>query len=117
MRLEGQLQDMQRQLQKRTADELGEGAELELYDVLKAAFDGDKIRRVQKGTPGADIVHEVVHNGKVCGKIVYDSRTGNWKNEYATKLREDQIAEKADHAILSSNKFPAGAKQLTCRTM
>jgi hypothetical protein len=113
MKLEEQLQDMQRQLQKRTADELGEGAELELHDVLKDAFDGDKIRRVQKGTPGADIVHEIVHNGKVCGKIVYDSKNRNiWKNDYATKLRQDQIAEKADHAILSSNKFPAGAKQL-----
>jgi DNA repair exonuclease SbcCD ATPase subunit len=51
MKLEGQLQDMQRQLQKRTADEHGEGAELELYEVLKAAFEDDKIRRVQKGTP------------------------------------------------------------------
>lgn len=113
MKLEGQLQDMQRQLHKRTADEHGEGAELELYEVLKAAFDDDKIRRVQKGTAGADIVHEVMLNGKLCGKIVYDSKNRNrWATEYVTKLRQDQIAEKADHAILSSNKFPAGQKQL-----
>jgi hypothetical protein len=113
MKLEGQLQDMQRQLQKRTADEHGEGAELELYEILKAAFDDDKIRRVQRGTAGADIVHEVMLNGKLCGKIVYDSKNRNrWATEYATKLRQDQIAEKADHAILSSNKFPAGQKQL-----
>jgi hypothetical protein len=113
MRLEGQLQDMQRQLQKKTADELGEGAELELYDVLKGAFEGDKIRRVPRGTPGADIIHEIVENGSVCGKIVYDSKNRNdWKTAYATKLREDQITEKADHAILSSNKFPAGTRQL-----
>jgi hypothetical protein len=113
MKLEGQLQDMQRQLQKRTADEHGEGAELELYEVLKGAFEDDKIRRVQKGTPGADIVHEVILNGKLCGKIVYDSKNRNrWATEYVTKLRQDQIAEKADHAILSSNKFPAEKKQL-----
>jgi hypothetical protein len=113
MKLEGQLQDMQRQLQKQTAEEHREGAELELYEVLKAAFEDDKIRRVQKGAPGADIVHEVILNGKLCGKIVYDSKNRNrWAWEYVTKLRQDQIAETADHAILSSNKFPAGQKQL-----
>jgi hypothetical protein len=113
MRLEEKLQDLTRQLQKKTADELGEGAELDLFEVLKAAFDGDKLRRVQKGTAGADIVHEIVHNGKVCGKIVYDSKNRSaWRNDYAAKLREDQIAERADHAILSTNKFPAGERQL-----
>jgi hypothetical protein len=118
MRLEGQLQDMQRQLQKRTAHEHGEGAELDLYEVVKAAFEDDKIRRVPKGTPGADVIHEVMLNGKLCGKIVYDSKNRNgWKWEYVTKLREDQIAERADHAILSSNKFPAGKSSSTCTNM
>lgn len=113
MRLEEKLQDLTRQLQKKTADELGEGAELDLFEILKAAFDSDKIRRVQKGTAGADIVHEIVHNGKVCGKIVYDSKNRSaWRNDYATKLREDQIAERADHAVLSTNKFPSGERQL-----
>jgi hypothetical protein len=55
----------------------------------------------------------VILNGKLCGKIVYDSKNRNkWATEYVTKLRQDQIAEKADHAVLSSNKFPAGQKQL-----
>jgi hypothetical protein len=81
--------------------------------VLKAAFEKDRIRRVQKGTPGADIIHEVVHNGNVCGKIVYDSKNRNaWQNEFVAKLRKDQLAEGAEHAILSSNKFPKGASQL-----
>jgi hypothetical protein len=115
MRLEGQLQDIQRQLQQRTAAELGEGAELDLYEVLKATFEGagDKIRRIPKGAPGADVVHEVLHRGKLAGKILYDSKNRkDWKSEYATKLRQDQIAEKADFAVLSSNKFPAGERQL-----
>ena len=116
MQLEEQLQDMQRRLQKKTADEHGEGAELELFDELKAAFPDDRIRRVIKGTPGADIIHEVVENGNVCGKIVYDSKNrGNWQSAYAVKLRDDQIAEKAEHAILSTNKFPEGEKQLCMR--
>jgi hypothetical protein len=116
MNLEEQLQDMQRRLQKKPADEHGEGAELELFELLKAAFPDDRIRRVEKGAMGADIVHDVVENGKVCGKIVYDRKNrSSWKTEYATKLRDDQIAEKADHAILSTNKFPEGEKQLCMR--
>jgi hypothetical protein len=31
------------------------------------------------------------------------------------KLRDDQIAERADHAILSTNKFPEGEQQLCMR--
>jgi hypothetical protein len=116
MKLEEQLQHMQRQLLKKTADEHGEGAELEMYEELRQAFPDDKIRRVPKGTPGADIVHEIIENGSVCGKIVYDSKNrGNWQSSYAVKLRDDQIAEKADHAILSTNKFPEGEKQLCMR--
>jgi hypothetical protein len=58
-------------------------------------------------------VHEIVHNSRACGKIVYDSKNRNvWKNEYATKLRADQIAENPDHAVLSTNKFPANTRQL-----
>jgi len=113
MKLEEQLGDMQRKLQEKTANEHGEGSELELHDVLKAAFAGDHIRRVPKGTLGADVIHEVVEGGKVVGKIVYDSKNrGNWATDYAVKLRKDQIAEKADFAILSTNKFPKDKREL-----
>jgi len=37
---------------------------------------------------------------------------GNWKSEYATKLRKDQIAEKAEFAILSTNKFVKDQREL-----
>jgi hypothetical protein len=73
-KLQSAVKDLQRQLAKERADVLGEGAELELFEELKGAFEGDRIRRVPKGTAGADIIHEVLENGKVCGKIVYDSK-------------------------------------------
>ncbi len=112
-KLDTKVADLQRQLANKTAEELGEGAELDLFEKLKEAFEADRIRRVARGTAGADIVHEVLHNGKVCGKIVYDSKNHKaWRNHHAAKLRADQIAERADHAILSTNKFPAGAQQL-----
>lgn len=115
-KLQTTVQTLQRQLEKERADVVGEGGELELFEVLKSAFEGDRIRRVPKGTPGADIIHEVIENGKVCGKIVYDSKKrAAWKAEYATKLCQDKIAEGAQHAILSLLKFPSDSKQLDVR--
>lgn len=113
LKLEGKLQEMQRQLQQKTAEELGEGAELDLFEVLKGEFRHDRFRRVNKGVAGADIVQEVMNNGKVCGCIIYDVKNRNaWRNEYVTKLRQDQLAAKADHAVLATAVFPAGARQL-----
>lgn len=112
-RLQLKLQALQRQLEGKKAHELGEASEIDLFEVLRSTFEGDRIRRVGKGINGADVIHEVIHNGKLCGKIIYDSKNRNaWQNEFASKLRADKLAERADHAVLSSNKFPKGAQQL-----
>jgi hypothetical protein len=112
-KLEEQLARLQRQLQKKTADELGEGAEVDLLEELKRNFVGDDIQRVKRGAPGADIVHKVMDSGRACGTIVYDSKNRTaWRNDYVTKLHSDQLAAKADHAILASAVFPAGNRQL-----
>lgn len=112
-KLQEKLLLLQKQLENKTAQEIGEGPETDLYELLRGAFEGDRIRRVAKGLSGADVIHEVIRNGQVCGKIVYDSKSRNaWKNEYVTKLRADQLAERAHHAILSCNKLPQGAQQI-----
>jgi hypothetical protein len=105
--------DLKRQLENKTALELGEGPEVDLFDTLKEAFPDDDITRIRRGAPGADIRHVVRHNGKDCGLILYDSKNHkSWRNDFVTKLRDDQIADKADHAILSTYAFPQGTKQL-----
>jgi len=115
-KLQSSVQNLQQQLERERADVLGEGAERELFEELKVAFEGDRIRRVPKGTAGADVIHEIVENGKVCGKIVYDSKKRTtWRAKYATKLCEDKVAEGAQHAVLALLKFPADAKQLDVR--
>src|ERR1700692_4506900 len=112
-RLTGKLEDLPRQLERKPANERGEGAEIDLFESLKQELECDLIKRVSKGAAGADIIHDVVHGGKVCGRIVYDAKNRNaWRNEYVTKLRQDQITAEADHAILASLKFPADARQL-----
>lgn len=115
-KLKEQVDSLQRKLDKKTADEIGEGGEVDLFEELKGYFEGDRLKRVPKGTAGADIIHEIVEDGRVCGKIVYDSKKRQaWKSEYATKLCEDKIAEGADHAILALMKFPADCRQLEVR--
>lgn len=112
-KIQNTVEDLKRQLENKTALELGEGAEVNLFESLKEAYPDDDITRIQRGAPGADIRHRVRHNGKDCGLILYDSKNHKaWRNEFVTKLRDDQIADKADHAILTTIAFPQGTKQL-----
>jgi hypothetical protein len=107
LKLTSELADMQRKLEGKTANELGEGSEIDLFEQLRGAFETDRIQRVPKGVNGADVIHEVIHNGRVCGKIVYDAKNRDaWQNGFATKLKADKLAQGADFAILASNRFP-----------
>jgi len=84
-----------------------------LFEDLKKEFQNDRIERVAKGSPGADIHHVVIHNGKECGTIIYDAKNHKaFRNEFVTKLAADQLSAKAEHAILSTHKFPSGTRQL-----
>ena len=113
LKLSNKVEELQRTIDKHTAEELGEGAELDLFEVLKGEFEGDRIERINRGQPGADIEHVVIHNGRECGKIIYDSKNHKaWRTEFATKLARDQMAAKAEHAVLSTHKFPAGTQHL-----
>jgi hypothetical protein len=112
-KLQNQVNDLQRTLDKKSVDELGEGAEIDLYEALKAEFSGDCIERIGKGTAGADVRHVVLHNGRECGTIIYDSKNHKrFLNDHVTKLAQDQLAARAEHAILSTHKFPQGTRQL-----
>jgi Uncharacterized protein conserved in bacteria (DUF2130) len=113
LKLTSDLADLQRKLEGKTAHELGEGPEIDLYEQLRSAFQNDRIQRVPKGVNGADVIHEVVHNGRACGKIVYDAKNRDaWQNGFAAKLNADKLAQAADHAILSSNKFPKDKREI-----
>ena len=113
LKLTSDLADLQRKLEGKSAHELGEGSEVDLFEQLRSAFEGDRIQRVPKGVNGADVIHEVVHNGRTCGKIVYDAKNRDaWQNNFAVKLNADKLAQGADHAILSSNKFPKDKREI-----
>ena len=112
-RLEKTIADLQRQVAKQTSNELGERAEIDLFDDLQGAFPDDDIKRIPKGEPGADIWQDILVNGEFCGRLIYDSKNRkNYLTKYATKLREDQLAADADHAILATRVFRKGENQL-----
>jgi hypothetical protein len=108
---ETQVAKLKRDLEQKSNEELGEGAHIDLLESLKAEFKEDRIDRIKRGQPGADIRQTVMHNGKPCGTILYDSKNhGAWRNEFITKLKNDQLADHADHAVLVTSAFPAKAK-------
>jgi hypothetical protein len=105
--------EFEKKLQQKTANEIGEGAEVDVYEVLREAFPHDHITRVAKGQPGADIHHEIIYKGESCGRIILDSKNRQaWQNSYITKLRQDQTEAGAEAAILATTVFPSGKKEL-----
>jgi hypothetical protein len=112
----GEADSLKRQLEQQRADALGEGAHIKLLDALKEEFPGDDIRRIRPGVSGADILHTVMRNGQECGSILWESKNAMaWQSDYVTKLIKDQTAASADHAVLSTFKFPTGTAQVTHR--
>src|SRR4029078_5026313 len=56
LKLQSELADMQRKLEGKTANELGEGSEIDLFEQLKATFEGDRIpRAATRGNRGHGI--------------------------------------------------------------
>lgn len=109
--LEKKISDMSRRV-KKGAGEVGEGAEIDIYDELRGAFPEDQIARLE-GKGGADLLHDIRYKGKSAGKILIDSKPrAAWQQAFVTRLRQDQSETGADHAILSTPIFPAGRREL-----
>ncbi len=98
---------VKRKLEQGSQQLQGEVQELELEECLRTEFPLDIIEEVEKGRNGADVIQTVVSkNGKVCGKIVWESKNvKNWSNAFIPKLRNDMNDAKGDGGILVSNVF------------
>ena len=107
---------MQRRLQKKTPNELGDEGELDLFEELKREFPHDRIERIKKGAAGGDIIFRVIQNGVTCGSILLESKnTSRFMNSYTTKLKNDQARESCEYGIISTLAFPADARQIALR--
>jgi hypothetical protein len=114
-KLDEKLQELQRRLQKNRSIDLGNDREVEVFELLKNEFTGlgDSIKRTGRGKSGSDIHHSIMQNGIVVAKIIFETKnTARWMNTYVAKLRRDQLAEQADHAVLVTTVFPAGMHEV-----
>ena len=103
-------EDLKRKLEQGSQQLQGEDLELEIEDLLSAAFPLDAIEPVKKGARGADVIQTVrLRSGAVCGRVVWETkRAENWSNAWVPKLKDDQQAAGGELAVLVSTAFPAG---------
>ena len=82
--------------------------ELFLQQQLQREFPHDAVTEVVKGARGGDVVQVVIDkNGRECGKILWESKqTKAWSDGWILKLKEDQRAAGADHAVIVSAALP-----------
>jgi hypothetical protein len=101
-------EEMKRKAEQGSMQLQGEVQELELESILRESYIYDEITEVKKGQRGADILHCVkTQNGLECGKIYYESkRTKNFDNNWLQKLRDDNLAVKADVLVLVTETMP-----------
>jgi hypothetical protein len=97
---------------KKSGAEIADGAELDLYEELRAAFPDDHFART-KGKDAGNVLHEVRYKGKTVARILIDTKPrAAWQQAFVKKLREDQSETGADHAVLATPVFPAGKREL-----
>jgi hypothetical protein len=109
--LQKKISDMSRRVKK--GQDVGEGAELNLYDELREAFPEDQITHVRGKGTAANLLHDVRYKGKSAGKLLIDAKPrGAWQQAFVTKLRQEQSDTGADQAVLATTIFPSGKREL-----
>lgn len=101
-------EEMKRKAESGSMQLQGEVQELALENLLKQIYPFDTIEEVPKGIRGADCIQNVVNAlQQKCGSIVYESkRTKSFANDWIDKLKQDQIACKADVAVIVTETMP-----------
>src|SRR3954453_150389 len=102
------VKEAEAKMQQGSQQTQGEALELEIEELLRAAFRDDEISEVKKGQRGADTVQKVIdRKGRLCGAILWESKNAQWSETWLSKLRADQRAAKAQIAVLVSTQTPA----------
>ncbi len=113
--LRKQMEEMQRKAEQSSQQLQGEVLEMELEELLRAAFKHDTVEPVPKGMRGADLIQRVcTRNGQACGTIIWETkRTKAWSDGWIDKLKEDQREAKADIAVIVSTTLPRDAPPIS----
>jgi hypothetical protein len=112
-RLQNQLEQLSRKLDKQVADQLGKEAEVDLLLELNKAFPCDRIEPVRRGVKGADIIHDIMVDAKRVGRIIYESKNvSNWSNNFIVQAKSYQTQYDTPNVIIVSRCFPQKKKGL-----
>jgi hypothetical protein len=100
--------DLKRKLESGASQFQGEGLEVSLEALLRAAFPLDEIVPVPKGINGADLLQRVRSpSGACCGTIIWEAKqTKAWQPAWLRKLKDDQQAVGAEAAVIVTSSMP-----------
>jgi hypothetical protein len=116
LRLHAKIQELERMVERKRPQDLGDQAELDVFGLLTnltKEFPGDIAERTAKGVPGGDIGYVVSHNGSPAGRLLLEIKNHKiWQSKWPLKLRADQIAAKAEFALIVTNAFKSGHQQM-----
>ena len=93
----------------------GEAQELLLEDLLRELFPLDQIMPVAKGQRGSDIIQTVMHQGRECGRIAYESKnTASFNRAWLDKLKNDSASAGAELSVLITQAMPEDINGVGC---
>jgi hypothetical protein len=100
--------DLKRKLESGASQFQGEGLEVSLEALLRAAFPLDEIVPVPKGINGADLLQRVRSPSGACaGTIIWEAKqTKAWQPAWLRKLKDDQQAVGAELAVIVTASMP-----------
>ncbi len=106
--LREQLEEAKRKTEQGSVQLRGEVMELEIEHLLRELYPFDEIEEIKKGQRGADVLQTVrTAHGIQCGKIYYESkRTKEFHGAWLKKLKDDNLAVKADILVLVTEALP-----------
>ncbi len=112
-----QIEELRRKNEQGSQQTQGEALEVDLERSLTDCFGMDCIEPVAKGVRGADILQRVRDEyARPCGTIIWECKqTKTWSDGWLRKLKDDQIEQKADLAVLVSAALPREMTHFECR--
>ena len=105
--------ELKRKLESGVVQFQGEGLEVSLEALLRAAFPFDEIVPVPKGMNGADLLQRVrAPSGACCGTIIWEAKqTKAWQPLWLRKLKDDQQAVGAEAAVIVTASMPKDTRE------
>ena len=107
-------EELSKKLENKSQQFTGDVLEIVLEEILKNSFAQDDIQRIGKGVKGADILQIVFNKlGQNCGKILWEAkRHEDWQDKWIQKLKDDQMEQNAEIAIIVTTTMPKECYEL-----